>query len=120
MKQRIYKVVRWENGKLFSAFAEGKFRIEYKLNKWIIPEIGKIFCFIDLSDAEIFADYDVRFQIYKGIGINPKPSPFISGVVSGYSDFWKIDLEEFRRIYVLSLSSHGSYIADSIKLEKVK
>jgi len=71
-----YKVLSVENGKLFSALAEGKFRLAYDrhLNTFPLANTPGIFCFEQLSDAVYFAarskhyNKEMEFAIAVGHG----------------------------------------------------
>ena len=52
---RCYKVCRREGNKLYSAIIDDDgLKLEYKINTIVRPKVGKIFAFMNLTDADRF------------------------------------------------------------------
>lgn len=132
---KYYKVVREDNGKLFSVVISGAFQIEYQPNIWINkkPSTGGIFIFNSLDEAKRFArSFTSKVYVYECLVRNPRPLKYRAYHSSSYgiiSDFWKI-VDAFRQKrqkidwnIVAKNSGYyscpsGTYIANSIKLIK--
>jgi len=53
----VYKKVsygRYNQDRLYSAFINGKYQLEYKPGEWTTPTVGKIFAFDNLNHANLF------------------------------------------------------------------
>lgn len=110
MESIVYKVV--ENVKnhddktetLYSA-CQNKFilpktcKLIYKLRETIYPKIpnSKIFCFLDYHSAVLFAKdmcgINKKIEIYKGLGLNPKPLEFRSSGYVTIQQWWEEQAE---------------------------
>lgn len=61
--KEVYKIVRYNSdNKLFSYNTTNKYCLEYELNKWTYPKIGKIFTFESLEDA---IHHKENFKLFK-------------------------------------------------------
>lgn len=100
MDKKVWKVVFNDSGKYISAmgnFCEfpENFVLNYQLEKKTIPKIGKIFCFSNISDMQIFVDrsvlmYHKNFVMFlEGIGYNIGTPSYCAHDWKKISTFWE-------------------------------
>lgn len=85
-KQIVYKVVKVVNSKMVSTntsinkytvgIIPNKMLLEYKLNEETFPSVGKIFCFLDLKEAQEWKAKMSLDTILKGYASNTKKCTF--------------------------------------------
>lgn len=59
MKKIYYKVVRLKDGKRFSCAAGDKYQVEYPMQEWVTPSVGKLFVFGSYSSAKRFCTHNM-------------------------------------------------------------
>lgn len=119
----MYKVIRKSGSKMYSLNSNGFYELEYKLDSWTEPKIGKIFIFKELADAISFKavmQYPFRgiiLEIYTCEVENAAPMERCAMCIGqSITKFWKGKTKPYHD----QRTPKGTYGADKVKLlEKI-
>lgn len=144
----VYKVVvRYSGNRLLSAIISNnisiedddlhksryeKYCIEYKVNEWVYPNVGKLFCFRTLENAISFYNdfknvYGTDYEIWRGVAVGLIGGKVLAISINCFDDFWHRYIMEdgmskiLASSYSVCFTPLGTLLADGIKiLERVK
>ena len=124
----MIKVVKEIDGKLLSTTIT-PYSLEYPLNEWVYPKIGKIFVFDNIENAKLFVNPPFRnprpsdkyLACYKVEVKNPVSLPYCA-MPNIYIDlFWhNYEIGKESNAVYIAATPQGTYICDAVKLiEKI-
>lgn len=116
----MYKVIRRSGDIIHSISTSGLYRLQYKLNEWTEPKIGKIFVFKEKEDAiwfQLLGSPCSYSEIYKCEAENAEPMERCAMCIEpSITKFWKGKTKPYHD----QKTPKGTYGADRIKLlEKI-
>lgn len=88
MNASLIKVVRVEKGRFFSFSAADDLALEYKVNEWTTPKIGKIFIFDSIESARRFCRSVTSPRFFRCEAENVTPAQSIYANFKYASMFW--------------------------------
>lgn len=100
----VYKIVlRPKRNLSTSSWTTCSYVLDYKINRWTTPKIGKIFAFSSYANAKSFFSFIRRISsskitLYRAHAVECKPLKFMSRVAldKPIEDFWNNELPEDR------------------------
>ena len=82
--------------------------LRYPVGKFVMPKVGKIFCFGKKEDAVRFVGRKVKWSIHKAIAVNPVPIDTMAIHEDQIKMFWD------GKVYGW-ITPKGSMVCDSLK-----
>jgi len=106
----VWKILRWDTRTSAGLKIDSPFILQYPVDQFIKPKVGKIFCFKKYKDAEKFSEESKMrvWSIHKAVAINPEPIHTIAFDEGNIKKFWDGVASGY-------CAPKGSYICDELK-----
>ena len=99
-----HKVCRVVDGKYYSMYAKGVWRLEYRLNEWTYPRVGRIFVVAGYHNALLLA-YSNSMQTYAVFECKTRMLGYVYdvGLFNEYwEDYWSKGPRSYKQKYPIA------------------